>query len=137
MNACLAIYTLLSYRLFLNEKLLYERRTCFPVPACRRSQPLSRRGGGMVGWMYDVNTGLVVGVRSIRSVRRLCPHPPAPAGTALAYTPGDRTSPAPQATTHASKGKGFVAFACQCAAGQGQIVQAPISRQQQRNILVE
>ena len=32
--------------------------------------------------------------------------------------------------------KGFCCV-CQCAAGQGQIVQAPISRQQQRNILVE
>ena len=34
------------------------------------------------------------------------------------------------------KGKGFCCV-CQCAAGQGQIVQAPISRQQQRNNLVE
>ena len=36
--------------------------------------------------------------RTARRARRLCPHPPAPAATVLAYTPGDRTSPAPQAT---------------------------------------
>ena len=39
-------------------------------------------------------------------------------------------------TTSRKKEKGFCCV-CQCAAGQGQIVQAPISRQQQRNILVE
>jgi hypothetical protein len=33
------------------------------------------------------------------------------------------------------QGKGFFAFACQCAAGQGQISQAPISGQQQRKKL--
>ena len=39
-------------------------------------------------------------------------------------------------TTSRKKEKGFCCV-CQCAAGQGQIVQAPISRQQQRNNLVE
>ena len=39
--------------------------------------------------------------RTPRRARRLCPHPPAPAATVLAYTPGDRTSPAPQANHEA------------------------------------
>jgi hypothetical protein len=35
--------------------------------------------------------------RTARCVRRLFPHPPAPAATVPACTPGDRTSPRPQA----------------------------------------
>ena len=42
--------------------------------------------------------------RTARSVPRLCTHPPAPAGTALAYTPGDRTSSAPQANNRIAVG---------------------------------
>ena len=42
--------------------------------------------------------------RTARCVRQLCPHPPAPAATVLAYTPGDRTSPAPQANNRTAVG---------------------------------
>ena len=52
--------------------------------------------------------------RTPRRARRLCPHPPAPAATVLAYTPGDRTSPAPQASQASHAQQRQINFSCVC-----------------------
>ena len=73
MNACLAIYTMLGNRLFLQRKLdvwTKNKELAFLFQLVG-SPNLSHRGGGLIGWMHAVNTGLVVGIRPTRSVRRL------------------------------------------------------------------